>query len=62
MISERIEKMQIGNKLILEERELMLEIFYRRETAFAWNFEYIGKIRPEVAPLQKIRTIEHKVW
>ena len=37
-------------------------MLYRRERALAWEFEHIGKIRPEVAPFQKIRTIEHKTW
>ena len=40
----------------------MLEILYRRKAALAWDFEHIGQIRPEVAPPQKIQTIEHKAW
>jgi hypothetical protein len=54
--------MQIGGELTREERELMLKMLYRREGALTWEFEYISKIRPEVTPLQKIRTIEHKAW
>jgi hypothetical protein len=60
MTPERIEKMQIGGELTPEEKELILEMLYRREAALAWDFEHINKIRPEIALSQKIRTIEHK--
>ena len=37
-------------------------MFYNREAAFVWNFSEIGKIRPEVALSQEIKTVPHTVW
>ena len=59
---ERVERMMIGPELWPKERELLMEMFYRREAALSWTFDEIGKVRPEVAPDQEIRTVEHKAW
>lgn len=40
----------------------MLELLLKREGALAWGFEHPRRVRPEVAPPQRIRTIPHKVW
>jgi hypothetical protein len=34
-------------------------MLFNREKALAWTFDEIGKIRPEVAPPQEIKTVEH---
>ncbi len=37
-------------------------MLYNREAVLAWDFTEMGKIKGEVAPEQKIRTINHKAW
>jgi hypothetical protein len=59
---ERIERLQIGDDLLPNERELLLEILQRREEAIAWNWTEVRQISEEVAPPQRIRTVEHKAW
>jgi hypothetical protein len=59
---ECIEKLRIGKELAEEERALLLEMLFRREAALAWDFTEIGKVKPEVSPPVKIRTIPHEAW
>ena len=59
---ERLEKMQIGELLWPREREMLVEILYRREAALAWSFDDVGKIEEEVTPPVKIRTVPHEAW
>ena len=59
---ERIETLKIGEDVTPEERELLLAMLFNREKALAWTFDEIGKIRPEVAPPQEIKTVEHTPW
>jgi len=59
---ERAERMKIGHGLTEQEKDLLLEVFYNREAALAWDFSHLGKIRAEVAPPQEIRTIPHEAW
>jgi hypothetical protein len=37
-------------------------MLYNREKALAFDFSHIGKVKPDVAPPQVIKTIEHKAW
>jgi len=51
--------MIIEKNLTPQEKKLFTEILYNKKTAFTWNFFEIKKIRPEIAPPQKIKTIPH---
>ena len=37
-------------------------MLYNRKKALAFDFSHCGKVRPEVAPPQVIKTVEHKAW
>ena len=37
-------------------------MLYNREAVLAWNLKEMEKIKGEVAPEQKIRTMNHKTW
>ena len=37
-------------------------MLYNREAVLAWDFSKMGKVKKEVALLQKIQTVEHKAW
>ncbi|KAF1980581.1 hypothetical protein K402DRAFT_344130, partial [Aulographum hederae CBS 113979] len=45
-----------------EEKDLIMEMLFRREAALAWAFSELGRVQPEVAGPQHIRTIPHKPW
>ena len=45
-----------------QEKDLLTEMLYNREAVLAWDFTEMGKVKKEVAPAQKIQTIEHKAW
>jgi hypothetical protein len=62
LIPERFAEMKIGKKLLKTEKDLLTEILYNRKAALAWDFIYCEKVRPEMALLQKIKTIPHKIW
>ena len=34
----------------------------RQEECLVWDMSELGKIHPEVAPPQKIRTVPHEAW
>ena len=48
-------------KLFSQKRKLMLELFYRRETALIENFSEIDRIKSKIMKNQKIQTMSHKV-
>lgn len=52
----------VGTELTGEENELLLEILFKREGALAWGFEDVGRVRLEVAPPQRMRTLPHEAW
>jgi hypothetical protein len=58
----RLDAMDIGLWLSNQERLLAEELLFRREDAFSWEFSEIGRVRPEVAPPQEIRTVPHEPW
>ena len=37
-------------------------MLYNREKALAFDFSQIGKVKPDVAPPQVIKTVKHKAW
>ncbi len=49
LIPEYVEKLQIGSDIMEQEKDLFLMILFNREAALAWNFSYLGKVKPEVA-------------
>jgi hypothetical protein len=62
LTEERIKDLIVGDSLWPKERELFIKVLYNREKALAFDFSHIGKVRPDVAPLQIIKTVEHKAW
>jgi hypothetical protein len=59
---ERINKLTIGESVTPAERELLIEVLTNREEALAFDWTHCGTVRPEVAPPQEIRTVEHEAW
>lgn len=45
-----------------QEKEVFIEVLFRREKALAWGFDELGKIREEIAPPYVIKTRQHKAW
>src|SRR3979490_38166 len=37
-------------------------MLHNREKALAFDFSEIGKVKPDVAPPQVIKTVKHKAW
>jgi hypothetical protein len=62
MTPERIQAMKISPLLWPKERELLLEMLYRREPALAWDFRESGRISHEVIPPVTIDTVPHNAW
>lgn len=62
LTEERIKNLIVGDSLWPKEKELFIEMLYNCEKALAFDFSHIGKVRPEVAPLQVIKTVKHKAW
>jgi len=59
LTTERIAALKIGIQLTPRERDLLLTMLSNREAALSWDFKEIGRVHPDVAPDQKIRTIPH---
>ena len=62
LTAERVDAMVVGGGLLPRERELLIALLYNREKALAFDFSHCGTVRPEVAPPQEIRTVEHDAW
>ena len=62
LTDERIKDLVVGDSLWPKEKELFIEVLYNREKALAFDFSHIGKVRPDVAPPQTIKTVKHKAW
>ena len=54
--------MKIAPNLLPREREMLLEMLYRREAALAWDFKESGRVSTEVVPPVVIDTVPHKAW
>ena len=59
---ERLKGMIIGDILLPNEKDILVEILFNREGALSWEFEEMGRVSSEVAPPQVIRTIPHIPW
>jgi hypothetical protein len=59
---ERISKLKIGSNITQEEKELFVEMLLNREKALAFDFSQLGRVSPDVAPPQIIKTIPHKAF
>jgi hypothetical protein len=60
LTEERIKDLIVGDSLWPKERELFIEVLYNREKALAFDFSHIGRVKPDVAPPQIIKTVKHK--
>ena len=58
---ERATKLIVGKELTLEERAVFIEMLYNKEKALAFDFLYCKKVCLEVALLQVIKIVKHKV-
>jgi Integrase zinc binding domain/RNase H-like domain found in reverse transcriptase/Reverse transcriptase (RNA-dependent DNA polymerase)/Chromo (CHRromatin Organisation MOdifier) domain len=59
---ERLKLLRVGMDLTPQERSLLETMLSNREAALSWEFNEIGRLNPDVAPPQKIRTIPHEPW
>ena len=59
-MEECIKELIIGDSLWLKEKELFIEMLYNWDKALAFDFSEIGKVKPNVAPPQVIKTVKHK--
>ena len=59
---DRLSKLKVGKQLTVTERRILQEVLFNREGALGWDFSHVGRIRREVTPPMKIKTIEHKAW
>jgi hypothetical protein len=62
LIKKRKKAFKIGPGLLYKERDLLFIILDNREGALAWDFSYLGLLKPEVFPLLEIRIILYKAW
>jgi hypothetical protein len=62
MTPERLKDMKISTDLQTREREMLLELLFRREGALAWDFSESGRVSNDIVPPIKIDTIPHKAW
>jgi hypothetical protein len=54
--------LKISPKLLYKKRDLLFIILDNREETLAWNFSYLGLLKPEVSLLLEIYTILYKAW
>lgn len=59
---EREASMLVGSSLLPREKLLLRELLFRREGALAWSWEHMSRIREEVMPAQRIKTVPHEGW
>ena len=59
-MEERKKALKISPELLYKERDLLFVILDNKEEALAWDFSYLGLLKPEVFPLLEICTIPHK--
>ena len=62
LIEERKKALKISPELLYKERDLLFIILDNREKALAWDFSYLGLLKPEVSPLLEIYIILYKAW
>jgi hypothetical protein len=59
---EREITLLVGKDLLPRERALFRELLFKREGALAWEWEHVQRIRTEVMPPQRIKTVPHEAW
>ena len=59
---QRISELKIGTELKPREKEMLVEMLYRREPALAWDFSESGRVNPEVTPPIKLNVVPHQAW
>jgi hypothetical protein len=52
--------MLVGNSLLPKEKLLLRELLFKREGVLAWSWEHMSRIREEVMPPQRIKTVPHE--
>lgn len=62
MTPERISEMKISSELSPTEKDMLLEVLYRREAALAWDFRESGRVSRDVIPPVVIDTVPHQAW
>ena len=50
-----------GSIITEREREVLLELLYKREAALVWDFAKIRRVRDEVTDPQVIKTVDYKL-
>jgi hypothetical protein len=59
---ERIDEMKISPELWPRERQMLIEMLYRREPALSWSFNESGTVSHDVMPPVRIQTVPHTAW
>jgi hypothetical protein len=54
--------LKISPELLYKKRDLLFIILDNRKAALAWNFSYLGLLKPEVFLSLEIRIILYKAW
>jgi hypothetical protein len=54
--------MKIRSILSYKEKELLFKMLSNREAALAWDFSYLGLLKPEVSSPLEIQTVPHEAW
>ena len=62
LIKKKKKALKIGLGLLYKKRDLLFIILDNREIALAWDFSYLGLLKPEVFPPLEICTILYKAW
>jgi hypothetical protein len=52
--------LKIGPRLLYKKRDLLFIILDNRKVALAWDFSYLGLLKPEVFLFLEIRIILYK--
>ena len=62
LIEKKKKALKIGPELLYKERDLLFIILDNREAALAWDFSYLGLLKPEVFLPLEIYIILYKAW
>jgi hypothetical protein len=62
LTQERLELMVVGDDVWPNEKKMLTAMLLKREGAFTWSFENVSRIREEIVPPQRIRTVPHEAW
>jgi hypothetical protein len=54
--------LKIGPELLYKKKDLLFIILDNREVALAWDFSYLGLLKPEISLPLEIYTILYKAW